>query len=159
MIYIIFGVSGSGKSTIGSLLARKLNLKHFDADNYHPQTNIDKMRRGEPLDDEDRIPWLHKIGIEMGTWPSEGAVLSCSALKENYRKLLGGPSPGVKWILLDGDRDIIRSRLNLRKDHFFNVSLLDYQFKDLDIPEYALRFQVNQSPDEITELILKANNL
>jgi carbohydrate kinase (thermoresistant glucokinase family) len=155
MIYIIIGVSGSGKTTIGKMLAQALDLSHFDADDYHPQSNIDKMSRGVPLNDEDRAPWLNALADEMLAWKKNGAVLSCSALKEKYRQVLGGDTKGYRWILLEGDRNIIQSRLNDRRDHFFNIELLESQIRELEIPDYALRISVNGFPEQILDLIIK----
>lgn len=154
-VYIVFGVSGSGKSTIGKLLAGELAVKHIDADAYHPQTNIDKMGRGEALDDEDRWPWLCKLADELGTWSQQkNVVLSCSALKEKYRVLLASGCKDIKWIYLEGERELIEHRLRQRKDHFFNIKLLDSQFRDLEIPNYAYRVSITNTPEEIIEMII-----
>src|SRR5437588_5688362 len=103
MVVIIWGVSGAGKTTIGELLAQELHWKFYDADDFHPQVNIDKMERGEPLTDEDRQPWLQSLreAIERFLTVNQNAVLACSALKKNYRELLR-VSADVKFVFLHG---------------------------------------------------------
>ena len=155
-VYIVCGVAGSGKSTIGKLLAERLDLSHFDADDFHPKANINKMFRGDPLDDEDRYPWLHALADKISIWAQEGgAVLSCSALKENYRALLGSNHSEIIWIFLDGSRELIMQRLEDRKGHFFDKTLLDAQFQDLEVPDYALQVSIEHAPEEIIDIIIK----
>ena len=118
-IIIVMGVSGSGKSTIGKLLASELNLPFYDADDFHPESNIDKMRKGVPLDDNDRSPWLHSIIANFEDWQTDGAVLACSALKEKYRDLFKETGSEIEWLVLRGSYDLLLKRMQLRHDHFF----------------------------------------
>lgn len=155
-VYIVCGVAGSGKSTIAKLLADRLGLNHFDADDFHPKSNIDKMSRGDPLDDEDRSPWLYTLADKIRIWSQEGgAVLSCSALKEKYRAVLGSNCSDIIWIFLAGSQELIRQRLEDRKGHFFDNTLLDAQFRDLEFPEYALQVSIENTPEDIINIIIK----
>lgn len=153
-IFIVMGVSGCGKSTIGKLLADRLKLPFYDADDFHPDSNKDKMAKGIPLTDDDRLPWLNAIWNQMKIWTkADGAVLACSALKETYRALLSKELK-VQWIYLDGNYDLIRNRLNERKNHFFNPELLLSQFDILEVPDYALKMDISNSPESIINSII-----
>lgn len=155
MIIIITGVSGTGKTTIGSGLADLLNLPFFDADNFHPKENIEKMSKGLPLDDDDRMPWLQALAellIESGK--NGGAVLACSALKESYRELLK-IEEGVQWIHLKGSRDLIWRRMQARKNHYMKAGMLDSQFATWEEPRYGLKLNIAQTPDEMLAEALK----
>jgi gluconokinase len=134
MIVIVAGVSGSGKTTVGSMLAGRLGWRFADADGFHPAANIAKMRAGLPLTDEDRRPWLRAIGawmderIEAG----ESAVVTCSALKRSYRDALLDGRPQARLVFLAVDRDLVARRLTARHGHFFPLRLLDSQFEALE---------------------------
>lgn len=121
MVYVIMGVSGCGKTTIGKMLAQRLEIKFYDADDYHAQDKINKMQNSVPLDDEDRVPWLSALAGKIKLWNiGKGAVLACSALKEKYRQILSRAGrEDVVFIYLEGDRDIILDRIKGRKEHFF----------------------------------------
>lgn len=148
------GVSGCGKSTIGKLLAERLQIPFYDADDFHPITNKERMANGIPLTDEDRLPWLNAIWEQMKIWTlQEGAVLACSALKESYRELLNKDLK-VQWIFLDGNYELIRNRLNERANHFFDPKLLLSQFDTLEVPDYALKFDISNSPESIINSII-----
>src|SRR5207249_3566318 len=136
MVVIIWGVSGAGKTTIGELLAQELGWKFYDADNFHPVANIDKMQRGEPLTDEDRQPWLQSLreAITRSLAANENAVLACSALKRKYRELLR-VNADVKFVFLHGSRARIADQLKQRRGHFIDPALLDSQFADLEEAE------------------------
>jgi carbohydrate kinase (thermoresistant glucokinase family) len=150
MVYIVMGVSGSGKSTIGSLLAGHLGLPYHDADDYHPSMNLRKMERGIPLNHADRSPWLGILAEKIEKWDrGGGAVLACSALREDYRQELLKSGASMCFIFLKGNRDTIMRRLNERQDHFFPFHLLDSQFADLEEPDYGLTVSVEGSPEEI----------
>ena len=156
MVYVIMGVSGCGKTTIGRMLAQRLAIKFYDADDYHSQDNINKMKNSIPLDDEDRFPWLSDLAGNITQWNmGKGAVLACSALKEKYRKILSRDGmEKVIFIHLEGDRDIILNRMKSRKEHFFPVELLESQFKALEAPQNAITVQIGKAPEEIcSELI------
>ncbi len=134
-IFYIMGVSGCGKSTIGNLLAKKLDLPFFDGDDFHSTENVTKMASGIPLTDEDRIGWLEVLKLAIENL-SNGAIIGCSALKNSYRNLLArNIEKSVAWIFLDGSYEEIMSRMEDRKDHFMPPTLLKSQFGSLEIPE------------------------
>jgi gluconokinase len=148
---VVMGVSGSGKSTVGAALAGRLRVPFEDADDLHPQANIDKMTRGEALDDHDRWPWLERIG----EWLSEhaaGGVLACSALKRRYRDQLRHHCPDVEFLHLAGGRELIERRQSSRPGHFMPASLLTSQFETLEPlapDERGVVVEVSGSVDEI----------
>ncbi|WP_454061453.1 gluconokinase [Candidatus Nitrospira salsa] len=139
-ILIIMGVSGSGKTTIGTLLAKDLGWSFYEGDNFHSQKNIDKMTRGIALTDEDREPWLHalRLLIEKLVATSEHAVISCSALKQGYRDILAANSPRIGFVYLKGSDSLVRERLSKREMHFMNEVLLESQLHELEEPDDAL---------------------
>jgi gluconokinase len=169
LILLIMGVSGSGKTTVGALLAGRLQWPYAEADDFHPAANLRKMRAGEPLTDADRLPWLQAIGAWMDEQIAAGrsGVVSCSALKRSYRDILRGPDDGryrgeLKLVYLEGDRDLIARRMAARHGHFFPASLLDSQFRVLEPPapdEHALVVPVGGTPEEITDEILSKLDL
>ncbi|MBF0194726.1 MAG: gluconokinase [Magnetococcales bacterium] len=141
MVVVIMGVSGSGKSTLGELLAKELKGRFFEADDYHPASNIKKMMAGEPLEDADRAPWLSILAHNISKWSKQegGVVLACSALKRVYRHQLKGKNGGsVCFVYLQGEPELIKQRLANRKSHFMPVSLLDSQYSTLQEPKNAL---------------------
>lgn len=159
MIAIVMGVSGSGKTTIGKLLAQELKCEYADADDYHPPANIAKMRAGIPLDDDDRAPWLLALSDLISERLEAGRhfVLACSALKETYREQLQ-ISDAVKIIYLKGDRKIIAERLRKRQGHYMNPVLLDSQFAILEEPsaQNAVTVNIADAPDKIVSRILQS---
>jgi gluconokinase len=159
VIVIIFGVSGAGKTTVGELLARKLCWCFIEADDFHPAANVEKMRSGHPLTDEDRWPWLDCLRkqIEQVLSHGENAVLACSALKLAYRDRLR-VSDEVKFVFLRGDYALIERQVRKRKrhGHFMNAALLQSQFDDLEEPqpdENALTVGLGRTPQAIVEEI------
>ena len=151
----MFGVSGCGKTTIGIELAKELGIPFYDADDFHPESNIQKMSKGTPLNDEDRQPWLEIISGQINVWKkNEGAVIACSALKENYRKILESENEKiVKWIFLDGSYSLIAKRMESRKNHFFKPSMLKSQFQALEKPNKGISIDIDNSiPNVITEI-------
>lgn len=157
MVVIVMGVSGSGKSTVGSLLAHACSGSYYDGDDFHPQANIRKMHAGIALDDADRLPWLERLRAlilerEQGTAPT---VIACSALKASYRDILAPEEdPRVQFVFLKGDFDLIRQRLEARHHHFMPESLLTSQFADLELPEKALVVDIGQRPEAIVQELM-----
>jgi gluconokinase len=154
---IVFGVSGTGKTTVGKLLARELGWQFFEADDFHPTANVEKMRSGHPLTDEDRWPWLDCLRKQIAQSLSNGenAVLACSALKRAYRDRLR-VSDEVKFVFLRGDYALVEKQLRSRRGHFMNAALLQSQFDDLQEPqadEHALTVALGRAPEEIVEEI------
>jgi len=157
VIVIIFGVSGAGKTTIGKLLAAQLGWQFYEADDFHPRSNIEKMRRGRPLTDEDRWPWLERLREQLtrSVAAKENAVLACSALKRAYRELLH-VSDDVKFVFLCGDYVVVEKQLRRRRAHFMNPELLRSQFTDLEEPgadEDVLTIELGRTPEELVEEI------
>ena len=148
------GPTGAGKTTIGSLLASQLGWEFVDGDRFHPPANVGKMKRGIPLNDADREPWLGAIREAMLRWITEkrNIVLACSALKRAYRHRLAA-GPEVKLVYLKGSYDLLRERLRRRYGHFANEAILAGQFADLEEPEDAVTVDVSSSPEEIVAQI------
>lgn len=132
MLIVVAGVSGSGKSTIGALLAARLHVPFADADDLHPASNVEKMRRGQPLDDEDRWPWLAAVGRELAAASSTGLVMACSALTRRYRDAILAQAPEVRFVLLEAGHDVLEHRMLARTDHFMPPSLLGSQLATLE---------------------------
>ena len=154
MIIVLMGVTGSGKSTVGKLLAQQLGWKFFDGDDFHSPANIEKMRRGMPLSDDDRRPWLEAIreSIRQMVERSENAVIACSALKHSYRQMLRITGE-VVFVYLKANIDIVRERLKNRTGHFMNPNLIQSQFDTLEESEQALRVDASLPPGEIVRRI------
>ena len=160
MIVLIAGVSGSGKSTVGALLAGRLGWAFADGDSFHPGSNVTKMAAGMPLTDDDRWPWLGAIGAWMDERAAadESGVVACSALKRVYRDVLMDGRPAARLVFLDIGHDADATRLTARHGHFFPAKLLDSQFDDLEVPdapEDALVVPANGTPEEIVAAIIR----
>lgn len=156
MLFIVTGVCGTGKTTLGMLLSEYFSLPFFDADKFHPQANIEKMSKGFPLDDEDRLPWLQSLAEQLNeSEKSGGAVLACSALKESYRKILQA-NKKINWIHLKGSRDLIWQRMAARKDHYMKPEMLDSQLEIWEEPEYGLKLNIDQSPEEMFKQVISS---
>lgn len=151
------GVSGSGKSLIGRKLAEQMKIPFYDADDFHPESNVKKMKSGKPLNDSDRRPWLQAMANRFPDWErEEGAVLACSALKQSYREQLKKGAVGdLHFVFLKGSKALISKRMNRRKNHFMPGELLDSQFEALEEPENAITISIDQSPDEIIHEIIE----
>jgi len=152
MIIVLMGVSGSGKTTIGKVLAQELSWTFVGADDFHPAANIDKMRRGEPLNDEDRRPWLDALRqrIDEARDRGENIVLACSALKHAYQEYLQREAPeAIHYVHLRGSEELIRQRLAARKGHFMDPKLLHSQFETLEPPGHALQVDITPAPQII----------
>lgn len=159
MIVIVMGVAGSGKTTIGSRLADELGCHYYDGDDFHPASNIEKMRNNIPLTDDDRQPWLASLRSLIDNHIQQGkqAVIACSALKRSHRQQLGRDLPGVHFVYLQGSYETIWERLKKRKDHFMKPEMLKSQFDALEEPTRdVLIFNVEEDPDEIVTTIMKS---
>lgn len=146
------GVAGSGKTVVGRALAARLGRPFVDADDLHPEANVEKMRRGEPLDDDDRAPWLDTVGATLAE--AAAPVVACSALKRAYRDRLRAVAPGLRFVHLHGDRALIAERMAAREDHFMPQSLLDDQLATLQPlggDEDAVVVGIDQAVDAIVE--------
>jgi gluconokinase len=171
MVVIVMGVTGAGKTTIGRLLAERLGWQFADADDFHPAANVEKMRRGIPLTDDDRRPWLERLRAEINSWlaADKNVVLACSALKRSYRQQLEtGPertantnaatanlatTNKVRFVYLKGSAALIAERLRSRHGHFAGESILAGQFADLEEPEDAVTVDISATPPEIVSEI------
>ena len=156
VIYIM-GVSGCGKSTIGKLLSKELKMPFFDGDDFHPLSNIEKMKSGLPLNDEDRHGWLVKLNeVAKEQLQQNSCIIVCSALKKTYRDILKKDIENqVKWVYLSGSFNQIFKRLIDRENHFMSSDLLQSQFDTLEEPEEAIKVDVSLSPSEIIKIITK----
>ena len=159
MIVVVAGVSGSGKSTIGALLAGRLGWAFADGDSFHPAANVAKMAAGMPLTDEDRWPWLGAIGAWMDERAAAGdsGVVACSALKRAYRAALLERRPAARLVFLDVPHDLDMTRLTARHGHFFPAQLAETQFGDLEMPgpgEGALVITADGTPEELVAAII-----
>ena len=158
---VVMGVSGAGKSTVGRLIAARLDCPFRDADSFHPKANIEKMSRGEPLTDADRWPWLNAIAAWIAEHRAAGTtcVVTCSALKRVYRDIVTDRQRAdVRLVYLKGGFDLIAARLASRTDHFMPPALLKSQFDALETPapdEHAIPVSIDASPEEIAERIMQ----
>jgi gluconokinase len=150
VVVIVMGVAGSGKTLIGSMLAKSLGWQFADADEFHPAANVEKMSLGIPLTDADRDPWLSNMRAAIDKWNGSGKnfVLACSALKQRYRERLQS-GPEVKIVYLKGSPELILSRIAARQGHFMKPEMLASQFADLEEPRDAMIVDVSGTPDEI----------
>ncbi|MFE7776782.1 gluconokinase [Streptomyces sp. NPDC057445] len=158
-VVVVMGVAGTGKSTIGPLLAERLGVPYAEGDDFHPAANVAKMSAGVPLDDADREPWLDAIGQWAHSREGLGGVVSGSALKRIYRDRLRASAPGVVFLHLAGDRALIQRRMAERKGHFMPTTLLDSQFatlQPLQDDEAGVAVDVSGTPEEITERAVAA---
>ena len=155
LVLYIIGVSGCGKSTIGRSLSEKTGIPFYDGDDFHPAANIEKMKAGQALTDEDRWGWLAAINQFAQDTIQEGAlIIACSALKEKYRRVLEKELEGkCKWIHLQLDFDLIAKRLEERSDHFMPPDLLASQFEDLEIPKNALHITNVEVKDTVAQIL------
>lgn len=131
-VAVVMGVAGSGKSTVGEQLAARLGVPFRDADDFHPQANIDKQRAGQPLTDEDRRPWLEAIAAWLDARRGQGALVSCSALKRAYRDLLRAHDPELPFLHLAGPQEVALRRVASRSEHFMPASLVESQYATLE---------------------------
>ena len=154
------GVSGSGKTIVGENLAEFLGWEFAEADDFHPQENIEKMKAGIPLNDDDRFPWLQKIQdeIKRNLQKKTNLVLTCSALKAIYREILLVNEESVKLVYLKGSFELIEKRLKARENHFMKAGLLQSQFDTLEEPTGAIIIDISQSVEDIVQEIVKSTS-
>ncbi|MER6270519.1 gluconokinase [Streptomyces sp900105755] len=158
-VVVVMGVAGTGKTTIGPLLAARLGVPYAEGDDFHPPANIAKMSAGHPLDDADRWPWLDAIGAWAHGRAGLGGVVSSSALKRSYRDRLRAAAPGIVFLHLSGDRRLIEDRMSHRQGHFMPTALLDSQFatlQPLEPDEAGVAVEVSGTPEEITARAVRA---
>jgi gluconokinase len=161
-LYVVMGVAGSGKSTVGAAFAKALGVSFVEGDQYHPAENVQRMALGIPLTDKDRLPWLSALAtrIREAKLAGTGLVIACSALKRSYRDILRAEAPEVRFIYLKGDRALVATRLAGRRGHFMPASLLDSQFATLEEPspeENAWVCDISRaSQDIVNDLVARA---
>ncbi|MER7998918.1 gluconokinase [Streptomyces sp. NPDC095613] len=158
-VVVVMGVAGTGKTTVGPLLAGTLGVPYAEGDEFHSPENVAKMASGVPLEDADRWPWLDSIGEWAHGRAGRGGVVSCSALKRAYRDRLRAAAPDVLFLHLTGDRELIGRRMAARKGHYMPTALLDSQFatlQDLGEDEAGVAVDVSGTPEEITERAVAA---
>lgn len=158
-VVVVMGVAGTGKTTIGPLLAAALGIPYAEGDDFHPPANIAKMSAGIPLDDADRWPWLDAIGQWAHGRAGRGGVVSSSALKRSYRERLRAAAPDAVFLHLTGDRELVEQRMSERKGHFMPAALLDSQFatlQPLGDDEVGVAVDVSGTPEEITDRAVAA---
>jgi gluconokinase len=155
MITIVMGVSGSGKTTVGKLLAQSLNWDFNDADDFHPSANIEKMSLGIPLEDADRLPWLLQLQAAIDRWllENKNVVLACSALKASYREILHRDQQRIKIVYLKCSFHLLATRLKTRENHYMKAELLLSQLETLEEPEDAIIIDASQSLELIVRQI------
>lgn len=158
MVVVVMGVSGVGKTTVGLRLADELDAEFAEGDDFHPPANVEKMRQGEALDDDDRRPWLETLSRKIGEWVAAGkdGVLACSALRSSYREILRGGRDEVHFVHLKGEEALIRDRLDHREGHYMPPSLLASQIATLEDPADAIVADVTAPPDDVAAGILAA---
>jgi gluconokinase len=164
MVILVMGIEGSGKTTVGKLLAERLHWEFADADDFHSAANKEKMKQGIALTDADRAPWLAAIQAQIWRWIAEkkNGVITCSALKQSYRDVLlsppsrvDGSADEIKTVYLHGTYALIAERLHQRQGHFAGEALLASQFATLEEPRDAISIDVSETPDQIVEEILR----
>jgi gluconokinase len=158
-IFVVMGVAGAGKTTVGSILAQRIGVEFVEGDAYHPPENVRRMAAGIPLTDADRAGWLEALAarLRVALEGGSGLVMSCSALKRSYRDVLRAAAPDVRFIFLDGPRALIAERLASRRGHYMPAALLDSQFATLERPgadEHVRVCSVTEPPDAIVAALM-----
>jgi gluconokinase len=155
-LYVVMGVTGSGKSTVGVKLANALGVDFVEGDDYHPLENVKRMASGIPLTDDDRAGWLRALAMRIreANEAGKGLVITCSALKRSYRDILRAGAPELRFVFLNGSGELIAERLTGRRGHFMPASLLDSQVATLEAPapdEHALAYDITEPPQKIVD--------
>ena len=155
-LYVVMGVTGSGKSTVGVKLANALGVDFVEGDDYHPLENVKRMASGIPLTDDDRAGWLRALAMRIreANEAGKGLVITCSALKRSYRDILRAGAPELRFVFLNGSGELIAERLTGRRGHFMPASLLDSQIATLEAPapdEHALAYDSTEPPQKIVD--------
>ena len=155
MIVVVMGVSGSGKTTVGRLLAQRLGWAYYEGDEFHSAENIEKMSKGISLDDGDRGPWLASLkeAIDKCADSGTGAVIACSALRRTYRQTLGAGVVDIRFVYLKGDFETIVERMKFRSSHYMKADMLESQFSSLEEPDEAIEIDIRNSPQDIVARI------
>jgi gluconokinase len=158
-VIVMMGVTGVGKTTVGRLVADHLGIPFLDADDFDDPGSIERMRRGEPLDDEARGPWLRRLNEQLKERAHTGVVLACSALKHTYRTRLTRGVEEVRFVVLSGPPELVRQRIESRRDHYAPASLLPSQLEDLEIPTDAIVIGVDRPPEAVAAKVIVALDL
>ncbi len=161
IVVVVMGVSGSGKTTVAAMLAGRLHWRFEEGDSLHSPANVTKMSSGISLTDEDRLPWLRAIAAVIAGWITQGqcGIVTCSALKRSYRRILTSGNQAVRLVYLKGSKELIRLRLSARHGHFMPPSLLDSQFETLEEPEpdeHSIVISIERRPEDIVTEIVTA---
>ncbi len=151
------GVAGTGKTTIGRMLSERLGWQFYDGDDYHPKENVEKMKKGIPLTDDDRWPWLRAIEqlINSRLSDNQKSIIACSALKREYREYLKQDKEDIVFVYLKGDEKILRERISSRHGHFAGVDLLESQLDTIEEPHNVLTVDISRKPEEITDYLIE----
>ena len=161
-MYVVMGITGSGKSTVGAMLARELGVDFVEGDDYHSEENVQRMASGIPLTDDDRASWLRALAARIREAHDAGAglVVTCSALKRSYRDILRAPAPELRFIFLNSPRAVISERLRERRGHFMPASLLDSQLTTLEEPamdEHAWAYGSESAPEIVNDIVARSS--
>ncbi len=158
MVLILMGPMGCGKTTIGELLSARLGWPFYDGDDFHPRANVEKMRAGIPLNDEDRRVWLEELRVGIEGWLKKGedTLLACSALKQSYRNILGVNQTTVVTVYLKGSYELLRGRIERRRHPYMNKGLLASQFEALEEPKDGIMIDVSGTPEDAAQDIIEA---
>jgi len=161
MVIVLMGVCGCGKTTVGKAMSDQLGWPFYDADEFHSAANVAKMEAGQPLTDEDRLPWLQDMANSIDRWTQQrqDAILACSALKSSYRQMLREGQPEIQFVFLTGDQALLEQRMANRKDHYMPAQLLESQLETLEEPVDALVMDFDQPADQIARAICQALNI
>ncbi|PLW75423.1 gluconokinase [Cohaesibacter celericrescens] len=160
MIIIVMGISGTGKSTVGQMLADRLGVPFEEGDAYHPEANVKKMSAGIPLNDADREPWLDSMAKSMAEWEARGetCVLSCSALRKAYRDKFRAVVKDLRFAFLDGAKDLVQNRMKERQSHFMPVTLIESQIAALEVPHGetdVIWVSISQTPEKLVDELVE----